>query len=120
MISRLKQWWKDHFSLKWVDTGEQWYEYELHRQTDHVANVGIRLCELQVHEETGETRIDKMDIIGVTEPLDEFDEDGNLEYTTTLGENIPPASEEDKVISSRETELPDDLGEPEGTKVDKL
>ena len=93
MIDKIRTAWKYRFT-KWVDTGETWREYELWSQTDHVAHVGVKICQRQVHEDTGETTVKRNHMIGVKEPLSEFDEDGIL---WPDNDSIPPMSEDDRV-----------------------
>lgn len=89
---RFAEWWRHSVSLRWIDTGDQWQEYETVWRTEHAANVHIYRKKVQRHPETGEERVSKLKIVGVTEPIEKFDADGSL-YS-----NIPPSADTEAVI----------------------
>lgn len=96
-IYRFKKWWRHKFSFRWVDEGDQWREYDTRWQTDHAANIGIEICQRQVHADTGETRVSRMHYIGITEPIEKFDSEGW--FHPDPGKPVRPSMETEPVTN---------------------
>lgn len=94
---RLAEWWRHNHSFRWVDTGDEWSEYETQWQTEHAALIQVYRVKVQVHPETGETRKDRLNIVGMCEPISRFDEMGY--FDNGGGTPIPPAPDTDPVIN---------------------